>query len=108
MTKLVKYVRLFSEPDDIDIPLTSPVGLATTIIANVALVFYVQPILFADGNSVGNRLLPNLVKSRLGDDDSGVGLGWGNVAHQHVPTDVYASEDYVTRKGWCRRGRVST
>lgn len=78
MSKLDKYAGFFAEQGDLDVPSTFTVGLATTLIPNVAIAFDVQQIQFADVKSVGNRLLPNLVESRLGDD-RGVGFGWRNM-----------------------------
>ena len=77
MTKLLKRGRMFAEPDDLDIVSTLTVGLATTISGNLMLAVCVHPILFADVNEVGHRLLPNL--SRAAGDDT-VAWDWAGAA----------------------------
>lgn len=99
MSKLDKYAGFFAEQGDLDVPSTFTVGFATTLIPNVTIAFDVQQIQFADVKSVGNRLLPNLMESRLGDDH-GVGFGWRNMTVYKLGAAVQGEGNRTWRVGY--------
>lgn len=99
MSRLERYAGFFAEQGDLDIPSTFTVGLASTLIPKVTLAFDVQQIQFSDVKSVGNRLLPNLMASRLGDDE-GVGFGWRNMTVYKLGAAIQGEENRVWRLGY--------
>ncbi|MEX1663941.1 OmpP1/FadL family transporter [Zhongshania arctica] len=74
MGKLSKYSGLLAEQGGRDIPANLIVGIAWRG-GSHNVVFDIQRIAYSDVKSTGNRFLPNLKASRLGDD-GGAGFGW--------------------------------
>ncbi len=99
MSKLDRYAGFFAEQGDLDIPSTFTVGLASTLVPKVTLALDVQQIQFADVKSVGNRLLPNLTESRLGDD-GGVGFGWRNMTVYKIGAAIQGEGNRTWRLGY--------
>lgn len=75
MSKFDKYAGLFADGGDLDIPATYTAGIAVRPVSALTLALDVQQIEYGSVRSVGNRLLPNLVASRLGEKN-GAGFGW--------------------------------
>lgn len=99
MSKLDRYAGLFAEQGDLDIPSTFTVGLASKMAPGLTLAFDVQQIRFSEVRSVGNRLLPNLMQSRLGDD-RGAGFGWRNMTVYKLGAAVEGDGNRTWRLGY--------
>jgi long-chain fatty acid transport protein len=77
MSEFDKYAGLFAEQGDLDIPSTFTVGLAIKPRSRLSVALDVQQIEYSKVKSIGNPLLPNLMRARLGDDQ-GPGFGWND------------------------------
>jgi len=98
MQKFDDYAGLFAEQGDFDIPTTYAAGLAWSGIDNHWLLLDIQHISYCDIASVGNPMLPNLVQSRLGDDN-GAGFGWDDVTVFKLGWQWQASDRQAWRAG---------
>ena len=73
-----KYRGLFAQQGDFDIPPAFTIGIAVKATPGISLAADVQKIYYSEINSVGNPMLPNLLNTRLGDNDA-AGFGWDDM-----------------------------
>lgn len=99
MSKFDDYAGLFAEEGCFDIPSNWTAGLAFKPASAVALAFDVQRINYSECNSVGNKLMPNLMTSRLGDEQ-GAGFGWEDVTVFKGGVQWQARKDWTLRAGY--------
>jgi long-chain fatty acid transport protein len=93
------YAGLFAEQGDFDIPANWTVGVALGF-EQMGLAFDVQQMMYSDIKSVGNPMLPNLQRARLGDAN-GAGFGWEDMT-------VFKGGIYFqTSGGWTWRAGYS-
>jgi long-chain fatty acid transport protein len=99
MSKFDNYAGLFAEDGCFDIPSNWTAGLAYKPISALTLVFDVQQIFYSDCKAVNNSLLPNLMTSKLGDEN-GAGFGWEDMTVFKGGLQWQASKDWTLRAGY--------
>lgn len=99
MTELDDYKGLFAEQGGFDIPSNWTVGLAYKATPALTFVFDVQQIYYSDVKSINNPLLPNIMTSRLGDDN-GAGFGWEDMTVYKIGAQWQSSKDWTWRAGY--------
>jgi long-chain fatty acid transport protein len=99
MQKFSSYSGLFAEQGDFDIPENYTVGIAVHPTNELTFAFDIQQINYSNTESIGNPMLPNLMKARLGDD-GGAGFGWRDVTAYKVGVQYAASPSVVLRIGY--------
>jgi long-chain fatty acid transport protein len=97
--KLKDYAGLFAEQGYFDDPANWTVGIAVKPVSTLTVAFDVQQINFSDEKSVGNPMLPNLMQSRLGDDN-GAGFGWRDMTVYKLGLSWKATDDLTLRAGY--------
>jgi long-chain fatty acid transport protein len=99
MSEFDDYAGLFAEQGDFDIPANWTVGVAFGF-EQMGLAFDVQQMMYSDIKSVGNPMLPNLQRARLGEAN-GAGFGWKDMT-------VFKGGIYFqTSGGWTWRAGYS-
>ena len=99
MSKFDDYSGLYAEQGDFDIPANWTVGLAIKPAPSFTVAFDVQQIYYSNTESIGNPMLPNLMKARLGDD-GGAGFGWKDVTAYKVGLQWAANPGLTFRAGY--------
>ncbi len=99
MSKFDEYAGLFAEEGCFDIPSNWTAGLAFKPASVVALAFDVQRINYSECKSVGNKLMPNLMTSKLGEED-GAGFGWEDMTVFKGGVQWQARKDWALRAGY--------
>lgn len=99
MDRFNDYSGLFAEKGDFDIPSNWTVGLAYKVTPALVFTADVQTIYYSEIDSINNPLLPNLQKSRLGDDD-GAGFGWEDMTVLKIGAQWQSSENWTWRAGF--------
>jgi long-chain fatty acid transport protein len=99
MQKFSNYSGLFAEQGDFDIPENYTIGIAVRPTNEFTFAFDVQQINYSNTESIGNPMLPNLMKARLGDD-GGAGFGWRDVTAYKVGIQYVASPTFTVRAGY--------
>ena len=99
MQKFTKYSGLFAEGGDFDIPENYTVGIAVHPTDDFTFAFDIQQINYSNTESIGNPMLPNLMKARLGDD-GGAGFGWRDVTAYKVGVQYVMSPTFTVRAGY--------
>ncbi len=97
--KLKDYAGLFAEQGYFDDPANWTVGLAVKPTKCLTVAFDVQQIYFSKEKSVGNPMLPNLMKARLGDDE-GAGFGWKDMTVYKLGVQWKATDAITLRAGY--------
>jgi len=100
MGEFDSYAGLFAQKGDFDIPANWVVGVALKPDKSLSFAFDVQQILYNDIKSVGNPMLPNLMTTRLGDNN-GAGFEW-----QDMTTYKFGAQ--WQGEGWALRAGFST
>lgn len=98
MGKFDKYAGLFAEQGDFDIPASWTVGLAYDIASAGTVTFDVQSIMFSDVKSVGNKFLPAMFTSLLGNND-GAGFGYEDIMVYKFGYQWSTNSDMTWRAG---------
>jgi long-chain fatty acid transport protein len=99
MTRFHRYEGLFAEQGGFDVPPSWKVGVAIKPIQDLAFLADVEEIYYSKVKSVGNPLLPNLQKSKLGNDD-GAGFGWKDITVVHLGLQWHSSKEWTWRAGY--------
>ena len=99
MAKFSNYSGLYAEQGDFDIPENYTVGIAVHPTNEFTLAFDIQQINYSNTESIGNPMLPNLMKARLGDD-GGAGFGWHDVTAYKVGIQYVAGPSFTVRAGY--------
>lgn len=99
MSELDDYKGLFAEQGNFDIPANWTIGLAYKATPALTFVFDVQEIYYSDVKSINNPLLPNIMTSRLGDDN-GAGFGWKDMTIYKIGAQWQSSKDWTWRAGY--------
>jgi long-chain fatty acid transport protein len=99
MQKFEKYSGLFAEQGDFDIPENYTVGIAVHATEEFTFAFDIQQINYSNTESIGNPMLPNLMKARLGDD-GGAGFGWRDVTAYKFGIQYVAGPAFTVRAGY--------
>ena len=99
MAKFSNYSGLYAEQGDFDIPENYTVGTAVHPTNEFTLAFDIQQINYSNTESIGNPMLPNLMKARLGDD-GGAGFGWHDVTAYKVGIQYVAGPSFTVRAGY--------
>ena len=99
MSKFEKYEGLFAEQGSFDIPASWRVGIALKPIPDLAFLADVEEIYYSGVKSIHNPLLPNLVKSKLGNKN-GAGFGWDDVTVVHLGLQWKSSKEWTWRAGY--------
>lgn len=94
-----KYAGLFAEQGGFDIPANWTVGLAFKSTPDLTFVADVQQIYYNDIRSIANPFLPNIMTSRLGDDN-GAGFGWEDTTVLKLGVQWRSSKDWTWRLGY--------
>lgn len=98
MSEFEDYAGLFAEEGDFDIPASWSVGVAYkanekwTILADFKQIFY------SNVKSVGNKMLPNIMQSKLGTS-SGAGFGWKDISVVKLGLEYQVNNDWTLRGG---------
>lgn len=101
MSKFDDYAGLFAEEGCFDIPSNWTAGVAFKPASAVALAFDVQRINYSECNSVGNKLMPNLMTSQLGAEN-GAGFGWKDVTVFKGGVQWQPRNDWMLRAGYSK------
>lgn len=99
MGRFDRYSGLFAEQGSFDIPSTWTAGIAVRPIPPVTVTGDYERILYSQVPSIANPLLPNLMISRLGDDN-GAGFGWQDIGTWKVGLAVDVSKEWTLRGGY--------
>jgi long-chain fatty acid transport protein len=99
MSKFDNYAGLFAEDGCFDIPSNWTAGLAYKPTSALTLVFDVQQIFYSDCKAANNSLLPNLMTSKLGDEN-GAGFGWEDMTVFKGGVQWQANKDWTLRAGY--------
>lgn len=99
MSKFDDYAGLFAEEGCFDIPSNWTAGLAFKPVSALAFAFDVQQINYSECNSVGNKLMPNLMTSKLGQEN-GAGFGWEDMTVFKGGVQWQARKDWTLRAGY--------
>jgi long-chain fatty acid transport protein len=99
MSKFDHYAGLFAEEGCFDIPSNWTAGLAYKPTSAFALAFDVQQIFYSECKAVGNPLLPNLMTSKLGEEN-GAGFGWKDMTVFKGGVQWQARKDWTLRAGY--------
>jgi len=99
MSEFDDYKGLFAEDGDFDIPQNWTVGLAFKATPALTFAADVQKIYYSDIDSIGNPILPNLMKSPLGSDH-GAGFGWEDMTVFKFGVQWQSSEEWIWRGGF--------
>jgi long-chain fatty acid transport protein len=99
MSEFDDYKGLFAEDGDFDIPQNWTVGLAFKATPALTFAADVQKIYYSDIDSIGNPILPNLMKSPLGSDH-GAGFGWDDMTVFKFGVQWQSSEEWIWRGGF--------
>lgn len=99
MSKFDDYAGLFAEEGCFDIPSNWTAGVAFKPATTLSLVFDVQQIFYSECNSVGNKLMPNLMTSQLGTEN-GAGFGWEDMTVFKGGVQWQARKDWALRAGY--------
>jgi long-chain fatty acid transport protein len=98
-TKFDKYAGLFAENGGFNIPANWTIGIAVKPVPELAFLFDVQKIYYSDVKSVANSMMPNLMKSQLGNED-GAGFGWQNMTIYKAGIQWKSSDAWTWRAGY--------
>jgi len=101
MSKFDDYAGLFAEQGCFDIPSNWNAGMAFKPTANLAIALDVQRIYYSECKSVSNGMLPNLMMSRLGEED-GAGFGWQDMTVVKGGVQWQARPDWTLRAGYSK------
>ncbi len=99
MGKFKKYAGLFAEGGGFDIPATWTAGIAVRPVYPLTVTFDVEQIFYSGVKSIGNEMLPNLVRARLGDAN-GAGFCWHDMTTYKIGIEYAASEEWAVRAGY--------
>ncbi len=99
MSKFDNYAGLFAEEGCFDIPSNWTAGLAYQPTSALMLAFDVQQVFYSECKSVGNQMLPNLMMSKLGQEN-GAGFGWEDMTVFKGGVQWQASKDWALRAGY--------
>jgi long-chain fatty acid transport protein len=99
MSELDDYEGLFAEQGDFDIPATWTLGLAIKAAEGLTFLADLQRIYYNDVDSIANPLLPNIQKTRLGND-RGAGFGWDDITILKLGVQWQSSKDWIWRAGY--------
>jgi long-chain fatty acid transport protein len=104
MGKFDRYRGLFAEQGGFDIPASYTAGVVVRPHSRVSLSADAQRILYSTVRSVGNPLLPNLMRARLGDA-GGPGFGWKDITVARFGAEVSADRLWRLRGGFSTAGQ---
>lgn len=99
MSKFDNYAGLFAEEGCFDIPSSWTAGLAYQATSALTLAFDVQQVFYSECKSVGNQMLPNLMMSKLGQEN-GAGFGWEDMTVFKGGVQWQARQDWALRAGY--------
>ena len=99
MGEFDEYAGLFAEQGDFDIPENWTVGLAIFPAKGWTLAIDFQEIYYSKVRSIGNPMLPNLMKAPLGAD-GGAGFGWQDVSVWKLGLQYEVSPKTTIRAGF--------
>lgn len=99
MSDFDKYAGLFCEGGSFDIPASTSIGLAYQATDAVIFVFDVQQIEYSGVNSVGHKMMPNLMQSPLGSH-GGPGFGWEDMTAYKLGVQWEATPLWTLRAGY--------
>lgn len=100
MSRLEKYAGLFAEGGDFDIPSNWTVGAGLRPTEHLDIALDVQHVRYSEVKSVGNPMLPHMMRAALGAD-GGAGFGWNDM------TVVKAGLEHRVGRGWAWRAGYS-
>lgn len=98
MSPFSYYQGLFAEQGDFDIPESFNGGIAWQVNEDFTAVFDVEHINYSSIASVGNSLLPNLQRTKLGSEN-GAGFGWQDMTVYKFGVQWKQSQDWTLRAG---------
>lgn len=98
------YSGLFAQRGGFDIPWNWTAGVAVTPLDPLTFALDVQQIHYEDVASVGDPMMPNLMRTPLGGD-GGAGFGWRQVTVYKAGLQWQANDDWTLRGGYsyCRQ-----
>jgi len=99
MSELDDYAGLFAEQGGFNIPANWTVGITVKPTPALAFLFDVQKIYYSNVNSIGNPMLPNLMKAPLGAD-GGAGFGWHDMTVYKAGVQWKSSDAWTWRAGY--------
>ena len=116
MDEFQRYVNLFAEQGDFDIPENYTIGIAYDLMPNWTIAFDLQRINYSDVRSIGNpgpavdapttgnlfELCPDVTDNdscKLGGDN-GLGFGWTDQTIYKIGVDWTVNEKLNVRAGW--------
>ncbi len=99
MQEFDDYAGLFAEQGDFDIPANWTVGFAYMPTPAVTVAVDVQRIYYNNVRSIANPLLPNLMVSKLGNDD-GAGFAWDDMTVFKLGLQWARSDQWTYRFGY--------
>jgi long-chain fatty acid transport protein len=99
MSRFGRYEGLFAEDGSFDIPASWTVGITIKPMQDLAFLADVQEIYYNDVKSINNPLLPNLQKSKLGEDN-GAGFGWDDITVVKLGLQWQSSKEWTWRAGY--------
>lgn len=99
MSPFSYYKGLFAEQGDFDIPESFNGGIAWEIQDGLTAAFDVEQINYSSIASVGNSLLPNLQKAKLGSNN-GAGFGWQDMTIYKFGVQWKQNQTWTWRGGF--------
>ncbi len=94
-----KYAGLFAEQGGFDVPSNWTVGIGLSPTETFDIAVDVQQMRYSEIASVGNPMLPNLMKAPLGADE-GAGFGWKDMTVVKAGIEHRATETFAWRAGY--------
>ncbi|MBI4873719.1 MAG: outer membrane protein transport protein [Acidobacteria bacterium] len=104
MSKLDKYSGLFAGQGGFDIPPAWSGGVAISPNGKVTFTADGGRIFYSQVKSIGNPMLPNLMKARLGDE-GGAGFGWQDISIARFGVQIRPNQLWTLRGGFSAAGQ---
>ncbi len=99
MSPFSYYQGLFAQQGDFDIPESFNGGIAWEVNDSLTTAFDVEHINYSSVESVGNPMLPNLQKAKLGGNNA-AGFGWQDMTIYKFGVQWKQNQDWTWRGGF--------